>query len=458
MNEARIHVRNAHPIRSGDYVLYWMQQAQRLHWNHAFEYALQQAELLGIPVRIVFGITPHFPEANLRHYAFMIDGLKEVAAEASKRGILISFDVGSPADVCLAHARKAALVVMDMGYLKVQRTWRQKVAQGVSCRVVEVESDVVVPVEVAAPHEMYAARFLRLRINKILHQFLESSSYEQEAMSYAHSHDLSSPPLGQKLDAILEELPIDRSVGPIPWKRGGTTAARNLLESFIETKLNGYASLRNDPALSHSSELSPYLHFGQISPLYVVWRIMQEKESPDREAFLEQLIVRRELSMNFAYYCSDYDNYQCLPSWARDTLEKHVCDSRPYVYSLLELEQARTHDPIWNAAQLELVHAGTIHNYMRMYWGIQLILWTRHPQEAFRILCYLNNKYALDGRDPNSFAGIAWCFGKHDRPWPERPVWGTVRSMTQSGLRSKFNVDAYVERIHKLVGQCSNES
>ena len=247
----------------------------------------------------------------------------------------------------------------------------------------------------------------------------------------------------------LSKFNIDRSVSPVNTFKGGTAEAKRRLKDFIINKLDGYADSRNDPCLDATSNMSPYLHFGQISPLYIALEVMESK-ARGKEAYLEELIVRRELSYNLVYYNNNYDKFSCLPPWARNTLNFHAQDKREYIYSLKEFEQAKTHDPYWNAAQKEMVITGKMHGYMRMYWGKKILEWSRNPKEGFKIALYLNNKYELDGRDPNGFAGVAWCFGKHDRAWGERKVFGKIRYMNATGLKRKFNPEEYIDRIKKL--------
>lgn len=250
------------------------------------------------------------------------------------------------------------------------------------------------------------------------------------------------------IDAALGLLNIDRSVGSAG-TRGGTVEARRLLRVFLLEKLAGYGDMKDDPGGDLTSGLSPYLHFGQISPLDIMLDL-SDAPAAQREAFLEELVVRRELSMNFVFFNPQYDAYESLPAWARATLEKHGSDPRPYIYTRDELENARTHDPYWNAAQSEMVLTGRMHGYMRMYWGKKILEWGRTPQEAYSTALWLNNRYSLDGRDPNAFAGVAWCFGKHDRPWGERDVFGNVRYMNAKGLERKFNMRQYLQRVALL--------
>ncbi|MGH4050770.1 MAG: hypothetical protein ACREVX_05370 [Clostridium sp.] len=218
---------------------------------------------------------------------------------------------------------------------------------------------------------------------------------------------------------------------------GGTSKAKLLLEDFISNKLSDYCELKNEPSEGYSSNLSPYLYFGQISPLYIYRRLI-DVYVEDKKAFLEKLIIRRELSMNFVYYNNEYDTYNSLPNWAKNTLEKHSLDEREFIYSREQLEQAKTHDPYWNAAQKEMSFTGKMHGYMRMYWGKKILEWSKTPEEAFSTAIYLNNKYLLDGRDANGFAGVAWCFGKHDRAWGERSIFGSVRFMNDKGLKESL--------------------
>jgi deoxyribodipyrimidine photo-lyase len=244
-------------------------------------------------------------------------------------------------------------------------------------------------------------------------------------------------------------LRIDRSVKRGSTFNGGTFYAKKHLNYFLNNKLDEYEKLRNDPSLDYQSNMSPYLHFGQISPLYITLKLF-DIESPGKEAYLEELIVRRELSMNYVFYNNYYDYFKGIPEWSKVTLMQHKRDRRDYIYSQSEMEEGETHDPYWNAAQQEMKITGKMHGYMRMYWGKKILEWSQTPEQAFTTALYLNNKYELDGRDPNSYTGIAWCFGKHDRPWKERAVYGKVRYMNDRGLRRKFDIDQYVHQINQL--------
>jgi deoxyribodipyrimidine photo-lyase len=421
-----------------------MQASQREEYNHALEYAIDQANELGLPLIAYFGLTDNFPEANLRHYTFMLEGLRETQHALAGRGIKMVVRRASPEEGAEDLSAEASLIVVDRGYLRIQRRWRSCLAQRIECPLAQVESDAVVPVEVASDKEEYSAATFRPKINKKYALFLKPLRRRSLKCSSVH---LDLPDFDiEDGDRAISQLKIDRSVTSSPRYRGGTEQAKRLLNRFISQGLDHFADRRNNPAANCLSHMSPYLHFGQISPLYIALQISKTSSS-SREAYLEELIVRRELSLNFAFYNSRYDSYGGLPRWARENLAAHGKDPRQVVYKVSQLESAQTHDPYWNAAQKEMAITGKMHGYMRMYWGKKILEWSSTPQRAFRTALYLNNKYELDGRDPNGFAGVAWCFGKHDRPWRQRPVFGLVRYMNDRGLRRKFDIDGYVHRI-----------
>jgi deoxyribodipyrimidine photo-lyase len=429
-----------------------MQQSQRARFNPALEFAIREANDRGLPVVVGFGLMDDYPEANARHYAFMLQGLQEVARDLIKRRIKFVMRKGSPGSVALGLARQASLVVCDRGYLRHQQQWCSRVAQAADCAVIQVEGDVVVPVEVASNKEEVGARTLRSKLHRTWDQFLTklpAARVKKNGRSLRISGD--SDPLDA--EGTLARLQVDHGVRPVSRFRGGTSEARRRLDQFLRTDLAGYGTTRNEPADWQSSMLSPYLHFGQISPVEVGLAARQSRrgKKADREAFLEELIVRRELSMNFVRFNSKYDSFGCLPGWARKTLDEHGGDSRPHVYTRPQLESAKTHDPYWNAAMREMVHTGFMHNYMRMYWGKKILEWTKTPQAGYRRTLYLNNKYFLDGRDPNSYAGVAWCFGLHDRAWTERKIFGKVRYMNDRGLERKFDMERYIREVDALV-------
>lgn len=429
------------PRPNSTHVLYWMQQAQRTRYNHALEFAVTQANELGLPLIVGFGLTRDFPEANRRHYAFMLQGLADVNRSLEARGIGFRLLEDSPPNAACMLADGAALVVTDVGYLRIQKQWREAVARELHCPLIAVETDVIVPVHLASDKEEVGARTLRLKIHRLLDSFLVPMRHVSP--KHRWNSDVAALPAA---DSMLERLGLPSEPSAVNMV-GGEHAAAIALHAFLKHGLMYYAERRNEPEVQATSRLSAYLHFGQISPLEIALAVLEHEPGPDVDTFLEQLIVRRELSMNFVEFNPAYDSYDALPEWAAATLQEHSSDPREAVYGLDQLENAETADPYWNAAQTELLRTGYMHNVMRMYWGKRVLEWMRTPQEAFETLLYLNNKYELDGRDPNSFAGVAWCFGKHDRPWPERPRFGIVRCMTASGLERKHDMDAYLKRV-----------
>lgn len=444
VQKSRIHSLNDYPVRKGSYVLYWMQQSQRSEYNHALEHAILEANLINKPLIVYFGLLSQYPEANRRHYMFMIQGLIETQMSLYQRGIKMVIEHCNNLDGVISMALDAVVLVTDMGYLRIQRQWRNYVALNVICRMIEVESDVIVPVSLAAPKEQYSAGTLRPKMQRLLRQFfvpMVTENIRRDSLNFSMNDFFK----GKTIDQIMSIIDVDSSLREVEWIHGGTSHALDLLTSFIYHKLDHYSELRNDPSLDYCSNLSPYLHFGQISPLHIGLEISKHK-SQGQVSFLEELIIRRELSMNFVWYNIMYDSYFHLPKWTIETLEAHKDDKREYVYSKEQLENALTHDPYWNAAQCEMICRGKMHGYMRMYWGKKIIEWMKSPKEAFLTALYLNNKYEIDGRDPNSFAGVAWCFGKHDRAWKERSVFGKVRYMNAAGLKRKFEIDSYVKR------------
>ncbi len=446
---SRIHKLNDHPVRkNGKFVLYWMQQSQRAEWNHALEYAIERANELDLPVVVVFGLMDDYPEANERHYAFMLQGLEDVFQTLEKRGIAAFIGRGHPAEVAIEAGQKAALIVCDMGYLRHQAEWRTRVADESGCEVVEVESDVVVPVETASDKPEYMARTIRPKLHNHLDEFLQPVQKIKPRMG-ANGREFFQT-LERKIPD-LGKLKLDRSVGSVDCFKGGTSEAKRRLKQFIKNSLAVYSDHSNQPQTDDVSAMSLYLHFGQISPLYIAQEILNsDADKEAKDAYIEQLVVRRELAMNFCWFTPDYDQRSCLPDWALKTLKDHAGDQREFIYSREEFEQSQTHDPYWNAAMTEMRVTGTMHNYMRMYWGKKILEWSPSPEEAFETLLAINNKYFIDGRDPNSYAGVAWVFGKHDTAWAERPVFGKTRYMNANGLKRKCDINAYVEKVKRM--------
>ncbi|MBN1130107.1 MAG: deoxyribodipyrimidine photo-lyase [Chitinispirillaceae bacterium] len=444
VHPARIKHLNDRPPRTGLFVVYWMQQSQRVSCNHALNYAIEQANDLHLPLLVFFCLTGGFPEANLRHYRFMLDGLADTERLLRKHGIRLIVRCGDPAKEVARFSPKAALVVTDRGYLRIQRAWRATAATLLGCPLIQLETDVIVPVEEVSGKEEYTAATIRPKLHRRLAEFFVAHPLPR-IMHTSLSLGGDSLDPGQP-DALCSRLRIDRTVSPVTWLMAGETAAHAMLDRFVRDKLDRFATLRNDPAEDFLSNMSPYLHFGQISPYAIAQRVL-DSGSRSAEAYLEELFVRRELAMNFVYYNDRYDSIDSLPAWSRRTLREHSIDEREYRYTLRRLERAQTHDPFWNAAQKEMVVRGKMHGYMRMYWGKKILEWSATPATAYRTALLLNNKYSLDGRDPNGFTGVAWCFGKHDRPWGERAIFGQVRYMNDKGLRRKFDIEAYVDKV-----------
>ena len=452
IQKSRIQFLNDADVAKGKYVLYWMQQSQRADYNHALEYAVHQANRLGQGVLVAFGLTDDYPEANLRHYTFMLEGLQETRRTLARRRIKMVVQKGKPAEVAASLGRNASLIVCDCGYLRHQKAWRDQVARQADCQVVQVESDVIVPLRVVSDKAEYAARTIRPKIHKHLANYLNEfkpASMKRSSLNLnVQGIDL------EDVDAVLQKLKIDRGVPAVTqFFTGGTSQGRQIFKSFLHQRLDRYVANRNQPQTDDISYMIPYLHFGQISPLYLALQIQQadSRLQDAKEAFLEEMIVRRELAMNFVNYAPHYDSYKCLPNWARQTLAEHEKDPREYVYTRQQLENSRTHDEYWNAAMREMRFTGFMHNYMRMYWGKKIMEWTKTPQKAFEVMLAINNKYFLDGRDANSYTGVAWIFGIHDRAWFERPVFGKIRYMAASGLERKCDIKAYVKKVDNLV-------
>lgn len=458
VDPARIESLNEKPPQDGDYVLYWMQQSQRAEHNPALENALSRANRDGVPLLIVFGLTADYPEANARHYTFMLEGLRETKRALADRGLRMIVRRGAPADVALSYADQAIQVVTDRGYLRHQKEWRRRVAEEAPCRVVQVEGDVVVPVEIASDKAEYAARTIRPKIREHTEWYMSLP-----AAGPVEHPSLESPDEGISLadvESVVRKLEVDWSVPPVsPLYRGGFSEADRHLDEFLRRHLDGYDGNRNQIQSQAVSHMSKYLHFGQVSPVWLAQQIRGHGgPGGDVESYLEELIVRRELAMNHVHFRPEtYDSYECLPEWARETLADHADDSREHVYEEDELVEGETHDPYWNAAMREMRETGYMHNYMRMYWGKKILEWSPDPQTAYERALRLNNRYFLDGRDPNSYANVAWLFGLHDRGWKERPVYGKVRYMSRGGLERKADPEAYVEKVDRLVTQAKGE-
>ena len=448
----RIRVIQDHPVNEdGQYVLYWMQHTQRIHQNGALHHAVLEANRLEKPLKVVFCIARTFKDGADRHYHFMIEGLKDLRRSFETRGIDFTVTTGDFLIEIPRHFSRATQLVTDKAYVRPLREMRRKMtAEAESLRIEEVESDVSVPVEVASDKVEYAARTIRKKLWNALKDpspLPEIPAIHQKAKSHAGMLDESA-------ESIIKRCDINHEVGKVDRFKGGEREALRRFESFLTHEIHQYSSLSNDPGAYAISTLSPYLHFGMISPLHMLETIQKEVEDgtveqADADAYLEQLIVRRELAFNYVYFFEDgYDAFESMTyGWAYKTMEAHKHDTREAIYDLHTLKEGRTHDRYWNACMQEMRETGFMHNYMRMYWGKKIIMWSRTYKEAYDTIRTLNNLYFLDGRDPNSYAGIAWCFGRHDRAFQERDVLGKLRPLSANGLRRKFDIETYVNRF-----------
>jgi len=422
-----------------------MQHAQRGIDNPALDVAVEAANILRKPVVVFFAPVPFYPHANLRHYRFLNEGIADIADALKKRNVgfvLRRYPDHSLAKFC--DEVKAVLVVGDENPMREPEGWRQTAAKKLTVPLWTVDADVIVPSKLLEKAQ-YAAHTIRPRLQAQLKMYLVPSENPQAHLAWKKPAGLIS--LDPAAD-ITEGWQLDRSVSPVPNWRGGTFEAFRLLRDFVEHKLRGYGTQRNKPEVDHTSRLSPYLHFGHISPITVALAV-EKSDAPkaDKEAFLNQIVTWRELSVNLVRFNPNYDNFECAEPWAHRTLAKHARDLRPVLYTEKQLEDAETHDPLWNAAQMQMVNTGWMHNYVRMYWAKKILEWSRTSAEAHRVAVYLNDKYELDGRDPNGYAGIAWAIvGKFDRPWFERPIFGQIRYMSGESTGKKFDSKKYIQQ------------
>ncbi|MFO7694374.1 MAG: deoxyribodipyrimidine photo-lyase [Vicinamibacterales bacterium] len=441
------------PDPGGRSVVYWMQRAQRAADNPALDIAIHAANALGLPVVAFFGLTPAYPNANRRHYAFLADGLPDIERGLEARGVGFVVRRHPDHDVArFCHDAGAALVVGDENPLREPERWRQDAAATLRVPFWTVDADVIVP-SVLLAKEQYAARTIRPRLTPLIPRFLEAHPEPRARAAWRATAAAAGLPAAAETVAGLD---VDNAAGRVESFRGGPAEARRVLARFIRDRLRGYAEGRNHPERDATSQLSPYLHFGHIGPRAVA-RAVRDADAPreDRDAFLEEFIVRRELAVNFVRFNPRYDSLDGCEPWARRTLDAHAADRREPSYSLARLEAADTHDPLWNAAQAQMVDTGWMHGYVRMYWAKKILEWTRDPAEAFARAVLLNDRSELDGRDPNGYTGIAWGIGgKHDRAWgPERPVYGTIRYMSFASTSRKFDSARYIRRVEESTGR-----
>ncbi len=450
--KTRVDPRRVFAVRKGSPgrgpVIYWMSRDQRADDNWALLYAQDIALARGIPLLVIFALADGFLGAPLRHYDFMLHGLAETAATLAKRGIGFMLLEGDPAVTVPAavHRQRAATLVTDFDPLRVKRQWKTAVAGAIDAPMFEVDTHNIVPCREASRKLEFAAYTLRPKIQRLLSDFLTPFPSLQ-----SHPHPLQRLPAPIDWPGVRTRLGADPSVGPIDWLAPGAGAAAAALRKFVAARLTNYAEAARNPNGPATSDLSSYLHFGQLAPQRVALAVDVAGEvAPEaRKAFLEQLIVRRELADNFCLYNDAYDRFEGFHAWAQTTLDAHRADPRDYRYGAHQLADANTHDDLWNAAQQQLAQRGKMHGYMRMYWAKKILEWTASPEEALAIAIALNDRYSLDGRDPNGYAGIAWSIGGvHDRAWAERPIFGKIRYMSYNGCRGKFSIRDYIAAVN----------
>lgn len=449
LDDLRITVRRGGAVYSdGRCVVYWMQRAQRVVDNPALNTAVAAGNMLGKPVAVFLRLLKA-PGSNLRHAQFLLEGLPEIAEGLRKRGIGFFVRMYPDDIVRFAASVKACVIIGDENPLRESEATKARTVGGLEVPFWTVDADVIVPSRLLT-REHYAARTIRPHIHRHLGVFLRPPGHARPQNRWKTPKGLRSLAID---DTVLGRLGLDRSVQPVGGFHGGTDQGRKALNRFVAQRLRGYARNRNHPELDGTSQLSPYLHFGHLGPHTVALAVSRANApGEDKKAFLEELIVRRELAVNFVRFNPNYKELRSSEVWALKTLDEHRSDPRRVVYKESQLDNAETHDPLWNAAQKQMRVSGWMHGYLRMYWVKKILEWTPTPDEAFDISCRLNDRYELDGRDPNGYAGIAWGIGgKHDRAWgPERSVFGKIRYMSYESTSRKFDSKAYIDRIQQI--------
>ncbi len=448
MNENRIRLLQKGISLIGP-IVYWMSRDQRLKDNWALNFAIELSQKHQQPIVIIFNLTDDFPVATLRAYSFMLEGLQEQQELANKLNIQFIIKIGKPEIniPSFVHQISASNLISDFDPLKIKRFWKREIAKKINIPFWEVDAHNIIPAFYVSQKQEYGSYTLRPKINKNLMIFLdEFPELEKQKNSLDLNEEAIQP------DKILEGLNIDRTVPIVSEFIAGEIYAEQILFDFIENKLSRYNKFRNNPNYNVQSSLSPYLHFGQISAQKIVMELYKRNLNDENaKAFLEEIVVRRELSDNYCYYNQNYDNFQGFPIWSQHTLNEHRKDPREYTYNIEDFEQAKTHDKLWNSAQIEMFSTGKMHSYLRMYWAKKIFEWTVAPEIAQQIAIYLNDKYSLDGRDPNGYTGIAWSIGGvHDRAWFERPIFGKIRYMNLNGAAKKFDIVQYCNKYNKM--------
>lgn len=431
----------------GDYVLYHMQSTQRSEHNPALEWAILKANQLEQRLLVSFAVDEDFPEANTRSFDFMLKGLQQTAEELQERGVKFVARRRPPANLVAELSKQASWLILDRGYLRYHREFEAELSKNLSLPITQIETESVVPHELVSDKQEYAARTIRPKVMDKLESFRVSLEPVE-----LQKHSLQLSVRGDKLEEIRRKLSCPKLADVDRFFPAGTQTAKRRFQEFLKQDLSHYDKQRNQAQTSHLSHMSPYLHFGQISATQLLLMLDEHmgRTSKNSDSFVEELAVRRSLAQNYCIHQPDYDSFSGLPEWAQQTLEAHKDDPREDVYTRDQLENGETHDPYWNAAQKEMRVTGYMHNHMRMYWGKQILRWCNTPQYAYKTALYLNNKYFLDGRDPNSYSNVSWLFGLHDQGWKERPIYGKVRCMTSGGLERKCDPEAYVKRVEKV--------
>jgi deoxyribodipyrimidine photo-lyase len=447
---ARVLVRRAAPPRRyARCVVYWMQRSIRIVDNPALDVAIEAANILGLPVVVYFQVIPNYLHANLRHYHFLQQGLRDVEADAAECGV--GFVVRrSPASLeAFLEEVQAALLIGDENPCREPERWRATLARRLKVAFWTVDADVVVP-SCVFNRSYFLLHHFRHHLKRELPTYLIAPP--RLKVLHARQPWLKPDSFSLQDDITQGFTSLDRSVGPVDTFTGGTHAAMRRLREFVLNDLADYDERRNHPEVRGTSRLSPWLHFGNIGPLTIALAVEGavsdgRASAGARDRYLEELIGWRELAVLFVRHQPNYDNWECAEPWAHATLLEHGGDPRPHSYSFERLERAETHDDLWNAAQREMVDTGWMHGYMRMYWAKKLLEWAPNAATAFDWAVVLNDKYQLDGRDPSGYAGIAWAIvGKHDRPWFNRPIFGLVRTMMKGSTEKKFNSKEYVRQ------------
>lgn len=420
-------------------VLYWMSRDQRVQDNWALIHAQRLAVKENLPLHVCFCLlVPKSELSTLRHYSFMLKGLEEVAKECRTLDIQFHLLHGSAGDVLpgFVSDRSLGAVVTDFSPLREPLQWLDDVKKKLPKDVplIQVDAHNIVPCWVASPKLEYAARTIRGKITKLLPEFLTDFPLVEK-----HPFTATRTAKAVDWDETLASLQVDRTVGDTEWAKPGTRAGVAMLESFIDVRLKLFDSQRNDPNAAALSQLSPWIRFGHLSAQQVALQVQRSGKSAT--SFIEELVVRRELTDNFCFYNKKYDRVEGAYEWAQKTLKDHAKDKRPYLYTREQLEKAKTHDKLWNGAQYQMVTEGKMHGFLRMYWAKKILEWTSSPEEALSIALYLNDRYELDGQDPNGFVGCMWSIcGIHDQGWAERPIFGKIRYMNYKGCLRKFDV------------------